>query len=70
MELSEDLIGDVVTKAFFEWANQNDKDPDDMTDEEVAMWMLGYIEAMKVAFKLFEKMEYKKDDDGEPHAVH
>ena len=69
MELSEDLIGDVVTKAFFEWANQNDKDPDDLTDEEVAMWMLGYIEAMKVAFKLFEKMEYK-DDDGESHAVH
>ena len=69
MELSEDLIGDVVTKAFFEWANQNDKDPDDLTNEEVSMWMLGYIDAMKVAFKLFEKMEYK-DDDGEPYAVH
>ena len=70
MELSEDLIGDVVTKAFFEWANQNDKDPDDLTNEEISMWMLGYIDAMKVAFKLFEKMEYKKDDDGEPYAVH
>ena len=69
MELSEDLIGDVVTKAFFEWAKQNNKDPDDLTNEEVSMWMLGYIDAMKVAFKLFEKMEYK-DDDGEPHAVH
>lgn len=69
MELSEDLIGDVVTKAFFKWANQNNKDPDDLTNEEISMWMLGYIDAMKVAFKLFEKMEYK-DDDGEPHAVH
>lgn len=69
MELSEEMVGDVVTKAFGVWADQNDKDPDDMTDEEIAMWMRGYVEAMKVAFKLFEKMEYK-DDDGEPHAVH
>lgn len=69
MELSEEMVRDVVTKAFGVWVDQNDKELDDMTDEEIAMWMRGYVEAMKVAFKLFEKMEYK-DDDGEPHAVH
>ena len=65
----KDLTQEIVTDAFMVWAEEHGKDVEKMPRDEVAMWMLGYVEAMKIAFRLFDRMEYKKDDS-EHHGLH